>query len=88
MECQPLELDHQTSNVVDCKKTNPRGTNMRTKTKSLCVYMKGEEEEDKEEEALQGKSIHSVSKKQLCVLSFKTACEHVVYLCVHGSVNV
>lgn len=36
LECQPLELDHHTSNVADCKK--PLGTNMRTKMKNLCLY--------------------------------------------------
>lgn len=77
LECQPPEWDHQTSNVVDCKfekkKKNPLGTNMRTKLKSLCVYIKGEEDEGPQ-------FIHSVSKKnsscRVPALSFKTSlCE-------------
>lgn len=87
LECQPLEWDHQTSNVIDCKKKLSGYKYENENEKSVCFGRGGGGGGSPRERQF----IQSV-KNSFCrvpVLSFKTSCEHVVYVVwVHGSMSV
>lgn len=84
LECQPLEWDHQTSNVVDCKKKKKMKT-WEPKL-NICVFIWWERSRRRVPRERQ--FIQSV-KKNSPVLSCKTSCKNVVYIvCAHGSMSV